>query len=393
MLKIVHPNKKRVKCLRQIIVYKLHIFIFPLQTEKMLFKINKLLNQNLIKSLYGGLAVRYSSIQQHHEKIENMVGKNLLTLKEFETHDIENLLWCALDMKKTIKESNKHNMNHVLEGKSVTAIFQKKSTRTRISFEAGSHHLGAHLIFCNKEDIHLGESESVRDTATVMSHLCNAITARVYEHSLLEELANFSKVPIINALSDMHHPMQALADLMVIYEHYGHLKDLKIAWVGDGNNVLHSLMIAACKMKMNIAAAYPKGYEPNHEVLEYAKMLAKANNTLLVTTSNPEEAVRNADIIVTDTWVSMGQESEKKKRLASFKGYQVNMELLKHAKKNWTFLHCLPRKQEEVDDHVFYHKQSLVFQEAENRKWTTMSVLANLMAGYTPKLIKIKPKF
>jgi len=290
-----------------------------------------------------------SSTNANHEKINSMVGKNFLTLQEYDTNQIEDLLWSALDMKKVVTTNNtnlsskKYYLNHVLTGRSIAAIFQKKSTRTRISFEAGSHHLGAHLIFCGKDDIHLGESESVKDTALVMSRLCDAITARVYEHKLLDEMATYSKVPIINALSEMHHPLQALADLMVIYEHYGHLNGLKLAWIGDGNNVLHSLMIAACKMKMNVASACPVSYEPSPEVLKYVRQIAKFNNTEVFTTTKPEEAIANADVIVTDTWISMGQESEKEKKLRDFKGYQVNLNLLKLANKNWTFLHCLPR--------------------------------------------------
>lgn len=334
-----------------------------------------------------------------NQKVSSMIGKNFLTLQEYEPSQIEDLLWSALDMKKMVTTDNtnlsvkKHSLNHVLEGRSVTAIFQKKSTRTRIAFEAGSHHLGAHLIFCGKDDIHLGVSETVKDTSLVMSRLCDAITARVYSHGLLDEMAQYSRVPIINALSDTHHPLQALADLMVIYEHYGKLSGLKIAWVGDGNNILHSLMIAGSKMKMNISAACPINYEPNQEIVQYAKQIAQANKTEIFLTTKPEEAVRNADIIVTDTWISMGEEAQKEQKIKDFQGYQVNMDMMKLANKNWTFLHCLPRKKEEVNDEVFYHNQSLVFPEAENRKWTTMAVLSNLIVGYTPKLLKVKPKF
>jgi ornithine carbamoyltransferase len=332
-----------------------------------------------------------------HEKINDMVGKSLLSLKGYEPRQIEDLLWSALDMKKVVRNGNSaHKLTETLRGKSFAAIFQKKSTRTRLSFEAGAHQLGAHAVFCNKEDIHLGVNETVKDTGLVMSRLVNAIVARVYEHSLLEDLAKFSSqnnVPVINALSDTHHPMQALADLMTIYEHFGRLNGLKIAWVGDGNNVLHSILIAGVKMRMHVAAACPKGYEMNQDVLKYAQTVANENKTQVITTEKPEEAVKNADIIVTDTWISMGQEAEKKERLRAFAGYQVSMKMLENANKNWVFLHCLPRKMEEVDDEVFYDKRSLVFDEAENRKWTTMAVLANLLRGYTPSLIKQKPKF
>ena len=346
-------------------------------------------------------AVRCFSIHSNTQassanRITDMIGKNLLTLQSFTPVQIENLLWSARDMKLAAQADQTGKMSKLLRGKSFAAIFQKKSTRTRLSFEAGAHQLGAHAIFCNKDDIHLGVNENVKDTSLVISRLVNAIVARVYEHKLLEELASFASVngvPVINALSDKHHPLQALADLMTIYEKFGRLSGLKIAWVGDGNNVLHSLLIASVKMKMHVSAACPNRYEMNGEILEYARKIASSNNTQVVTTQRPEEAVSDADVIVTDTWISMGQESEKQERLKAFEGYQVNLRMLMNAKPDWMFLHCLPRKTEEVNDEVFYHKQSYVFEEAENRKWTTMAVLANLLQGYATVMIRQKPKF
>lgn len=330
------------------------------------------------------------------EKIKSMIGRNLLSLRGYTPDQIKDLLWSALDMKKVIKSGGKHSesLGKQLRGRSFAGIFQKKSTRTRFSFEAGAHHLGSHLIFCNKEDIHLGVNETVKDTALVMSRLCDGITARVYEHSLLEDMAKYSSVPIINALSDTHHPMQALADLMVIYEHFGRLQGLNMAWVGDGNNVLHSLMIVAAKLKMNLSIATPKGYEPSEEIVTLTRELSNQGCSHIFLTNSPKDAVKNAHIVVTDTWISMGQEGEKEKKLKEFEGYQVTKELMKEADPEWVFLHCLPRKQEEVDDEVFYDSErSLVFDEAENRKWTTMAVLANLTTGYTPRLIKKRPNF
>lgn len=321
-----------------------------------------------------------------------MKGKHLLTLKEFDRPQIEKLLWSAIDMKKIVKSNRSSisfQLQNVLSGRSLAAIFQKRSTRTRMSFEAGAHHLGAHTVFCNQNDIHLGVSESIRDSSLVLSRLVDAVTARVYEHSLLDELSHYSKIPIINALSDLHHPMQALADLMTIYEHFGSLKGIKIAWIGDGNNVLSSLLIAAAKMDMEIAASIPNGYIDCQESINYAKQYTK-----VLITQKPEEAVKNASVIVTDTWISMGQEKEKLKRLQDFKGYQITLKMLEKSPKNdWIFLHCLPRKLEEVDDEVFYHDKSLVINEAENRKWTTMAVLANLISGYRPRLVKKSPTF
>lgn len=326
--------------------------------------------------------------------IHTMQGMNMLTLKEFNEQQIEELIWTALDLKAIIKKEKSIEVCDLLQGESLAAIFQKRSTRTRFAFESGAHSLGAHAIFCNKDDIHLGVSESVKDTTLVLSRLSNLIAARVYEHSLLEEMCKYSTVPIVNALSDEHHPTQALADLMTIYEHFGHLKGLRVAWVGDGNNILSSLLIACTKMKMHFSSSTPIGYAPCVETLSYAEKMADINGTKISISTSPEKAVKDADIIITDTWISMGQEDEKVKRLKAFDGYQITLDMLNtHAKKNWIFLHCLPRKKEEVCDNVFYHKRSLVFDEAENRKWTTMSVLANLMKGYTPRIITEQPIF
>lgn len=324
--------------------------------------------------------------------IHTMQGMSLLTLKEFNEQQVEELIWTALDMKLSVKKFG-IDLTDQLRGQSLAALFQKRSTRTRFAFEAGAHSLGGHAIFCNKEDIHLGVGESVRDTALVLSRLADAVAARVYEHALLVEMEKWAKVPVINALSDEHHPTQALADLMTVYEHFGFLKGLRVAWVGDGNNIINSLLIACSKLKMHISTSTPPGYAPCAETLSYAEKMADINGTHIKVTSSPADAVKDADVIITDTWISMGQEEERAKRLIAFEGFQVTLDLLKNAKKDWIFLHCLPRKKEEVCDHVFYHKQSLVFQEAENRKWTTMAVMANLMKGYSPKVITEQPQF
>lgn len=330
---------------------------------------------------------------KHRHQIHSMQGMSLLTLKEFNEQQIEELLWTAIDMKSLVKDKKSTELSDHLRGQSFAAIFEKRSTRTRFAFEAGAHSLGAHAIFCNKDDIHLGTSETVKDTSLVLSRLSDLIAARVYEHTLLEEMTKYSTVPIVNALSDRHHPTQALADLMTIFEHFGHLKGLRVAWVGDGNNILNSLLIACTKMKMHFASSTPIGYAPCVETLSYAEKMADINGTQILVTTDPLVAVRDADVVITDTWISMGQEEEKVKRIKAFEGYQVTLEMLKQAKKDWIFLHCLPRKKDEVCDNVFYNKQSLVFQEAENRKWTTMSVLANLLKGYTPRIITEQPNF
>ena len=327
-------------------------------------------------------------------EFKTMVGLNMLTLREFSEKQIEELLWTAMDMKAMAAKSRSDELTGLLSGLSLAAIFQKRSTRTRFAIEAGAHSLGAHAVYCNQDDIHLGEAESVRDTSLVLSRLTNLIAARVHEHGMLDEIAKYAKVPVVNALSDLHHPTQALADLMTIYEHFGHLKGLRVAWVGDGSNVLNSLLIACTKMKMNISFSTPIGYEPCKESLDFAESLATINETEVVAADCPDKAIANADVVITDTWVSMGQEETKSERLKAFQGYQITLDMiLKNAQKNWIFMHCLPRKKDEVEDLVFYHKQSLVFQEAENRKWTTMAVLANLLNGYSPTMIKTRHDF
>ena len=266
-----------------------------------------------------------------------------------------------------------------LTGQSMSMIFQKRSTRTRVSTETGMFLLGGHALFLGPSDIQLGVNESMKDTALVLSRFNSLILARVYSHDDILELAQHAKVPVINALSDLHHPLQTLADLMALQDHFGadHMAGKTLAWVGDGNNVLHDLMLGAAKMKMNVRIATPTGYEPNETILAKTQQLATDNDTLPVfNTTDASLAVQGADVIVTDTWVSMGQEEEYAKRVKEFEGYQVNNDLLQKANDGAVFLHCLPRHPEEVSDEVFYSDQSLVFPEAENRMWTVMAVMA-----------------
>jgi ornithine carbamoyltransferase len=264
-----------------------------------------------------------------------------------------------------------------LTGISMSMIFQKRSTRTRVSTETGMTLLGGHALFLGPSDIQLGVNESMRDTASVLARFNDIILARVFGHSDVLELAKYSTKPIINALSDMHHPLQTLADLMTLQEHFG--KDLKgktVAWVGDGNNVLHDLMLGSVILGMNVNIATPTGYEPDAGILAKTKTLAAASGAKVFSTTVAAEAVKGSNVVVTDTWVSMGQEDEYAKRVKEFDGYQVNKKLMSHADPDAVFLHCLPRHPEEVADEVFYSKQSLVFPEAENRMWTVMAVMA-----------------
>ena len=235
-------------------------------------------------------------------------------------------------------------------------IFQKLSTRTRVSSETGMSKLGGHALFLGANDIQLGTNESMRDTAEVLSRFNSIILARVFGHSDIEELAKWSSVPVINALSDKYHPLQILADYQTLQEHFGtkSLDGINIAWVGDGNNIVHSFMASCPQLGINLRVATPKGYECDEDVVQMAKVNSEANSTEMLFTTDPAEAVHGADVIVTDTWVSMGQEDEKATRIKEFEGYQVTMDMANSggANPDWVFLHCLPRKPEEVDDEV-----------------------------------------
>ncbi|KAM7339370.1 hypothetical protein ACRRTK_002854 [Alexandromys fortis] len=225
----------------------------------------------------------------------------------------------------------------------------------------------------------------------VLSGMTDAVLARVYKQSDLDVLAEAASVPVVNGLSDLYHPVQILADFLTLQEHYGSLRGLTLSWIGDGNNILHSIMMSAAKFGMHLQAATPKGYEPDSNIVKQAEQFAKENGTRLSLTHDPREAASGGNVIITDTWISMGQEEEKQRRLQAFRGFQVTMEMAKAAAPDWTFLHCLPRKPEEVDDAVFYSPRSLVFPEAENRKWTIMAVMVSLLTDYTPVLEK--PRF
>jgi ornithine carbamoyltransferase len=282
-------------------------------------------------------------------------------------------------------------------------MFSKRSTRTRVATETAINYLGGQPMFLGSQDIQLGVNESLMDTTKVVSSMVDGIMARVGSHSEIEALAKYSTVPIINALSDKYHPTQILADLMTIHEvlgpqptslspyvaHATHpsktLPGLKVAWVGDGNNILHSMLVTFPKLGIHLSIATPDNHKPDEQVVEIAKKEAEATKSELIFTNDPKIAIKDADVIATDTWISMGQETEKAQRIKDFAGYQVTSQLAKEggAKSNWKFLHCLPRKQEEVTDEVFYSSNSVVFQEAENRKWTILAVIDALLVKKT----------
>ncbi len=304
-----------------------------------------------------------------------MKGRSLLTLKDLSTDEIRFLLDEALEFKK-----NRSNFiqNQPLRGKTLGMIFQKRSTRTRVSTETAMVELGGHALFLGKDDIQLGENESLYDTSKVLGRMVSGILARVFDHTDVEILAEHSGVPVINALSDLFHPLQGLADIMTIEEHLGRLEGVNIAWIGDGNNVCHSLMISSVKMGINIYIATPEEYEPDPKVVEYCKKKASSPEQIKLT-HDPIMAATGANVVVTDTFVSMGQESEKQEKFKKFEGFQVNTQLVQHSDKNFIFLHCLPRHKEEVTDEVIYGEHSVVFDEAENRLHTVAAVLKNVL--------------
>lgn len=313
--------------------------------------------------------------------LSGLEGKHFISIDQLTPNELKGLLDLSHDLKKTYK-NNKGDLARPLVGDSISMIFQKRSTRTRVSTETGMAMLGGHSLFLGPSDIQLGVNESMRDTAEVLSRFNSLILARVFGHNDIVALAKHAKVPIINALSDLHHPLQTLADLMTLQEHFGKssdaLKTKSLSWVGDGNNVLHDLMLGSALLGMNVNISTPKGYEPNAEILEKTKALSEKYDTgcWVQTTDKPSEIVHEGtDVIVTDTWVSMGQEDEYQKRVEEFDGYQVNQEMMDRTSNKAVFLHCLPRHPEEVSDDVFYSKNSLVFDEAENRMWTVMAVM------------------
>jgi ornithine carbamoyltransferase len=312
-----------------------------------------------------------------HQLDINLKGKNLLTLADLEPQEITTILEKSIVLKE--KTLNKQ-FDHPLKGKILGMIFDKSSTRTRVSFEVGMIQLGGSALYLNGNDLQLGRGETVADTAQVLSQYVDAIMIRTFSHKSVEELADHATVPVINGLTDMYHPCQALADLLTIHEKKGKLEGLKLAYIGDGNNVAHSLMIACTKVGMDVSIAAPKGYFPDETITARCEGFAAQSGAKLVINESPLEAVKDADIIYSDVWTSMGQESENEQRLKDFDGYQVNAELLKHAKKDHIFMHCLPaHRGEEVTAEVIDGKHSVVFEQAGNRLHAQKALLVEIL--------------
>jgi len=304
-------------------------------------------------------------------------GRDLLSLLDYTSEEITYLLNKADAMKKDMK---KGIMPQVLAGKTLGMIFEKHSTRTRISFEVGMIQLGGHAMFMNARDMQIGRGESVSDTGKVLSEYLDGVMIRANSHEMVKELAEHTSVPVINGLTDIFHPCQALADLLTVMEVKGSMKGLKLAYIGDGNNVAHSLVIAAAHMGMHVVVGTPAGFEYNPNLLLKAKIIATANGGSVIETTNPIEAVTGADVVYTDVWTSMGQEEESAARLIAFKDFQINDQLIVNAKKDYMFLHCLPaHREEEVTTSVIDGPNSYVFQQAGNRLHAQKAVLAALL--------------
>lgn len=307
----------------------------------------------------------------------DLKGKDLLTLADYSKETILELL----DKAKAIKESHlKGEIIAPLKGKTLGMIFEKSSTRTRVSFEAGMLQLGGHALYLNSRDLQIGRGETISDTAKVLSQYVDAIMIRTFSHDIVEELAEHATIPIINGLTDLYHPCQALADLLTLLEVKGSLEGLKLAYIGDGNNVAHSLLIACSKVGADIFIATPPNYEVDKKVAELAYSFAKISGSKIVLTHNPIEAVREADAIYSDVWTSMGQEAENEQRLKDFQGFQINAELVNHAKSDYIFLHCLPaHREEEVTSEIIDGSHSYVFQQAGNRLHAQKALLVEIL--------------
>ncbi|MFC4320673.1 ornithine carbamoyltransferase [Litchfieldia salsa] len=308
----------------------------------------------------------------------NIKGKDMLTLADYTQEEILSIIDLAVELKKKHKNGEETSD---LKGKTLAMIFEKPSTRTRVSFEAGMMQLGGNAIYLNSNDLQIGRGETIADTAQVLSEYVDAIMIRTFEHEKIEELAKFASIPVINGLTEDFHPCQALADLLTIYETKKKLKGLKLVYVGDGNNVAHSLMIGAAKVGMDCTIACPKNYEPKEYIVKLAEKFAKETNATITICHNPVEAVKDADVIYTDVWASMGQEEEQQERIQAFVGFQVNEELVSGAKKDYNFLHCLPaHRGEEVSSEVIDGPNSYIFQQAGNRMHVQKALLQAILA-------------
>ncbi|PLT30430.1 ornithine carbamoyltransferase [Peribacillus deserti] len=309
---------------------------------------------------------------------KNILGqKDFLAISDFSSDQIIDLLELA---KKIKAQKNLGEQYLPLKGKTLGMIFEKSSTRTRVSFEVGMLQLGGNALFLSSNDLQIGRGETIADTARVLSEYLDGIMIRTFSHDRVEELSKYATIPVINGLTDLAHPCQALADLMTISELKGTLKGLKMAYIGDGNNMAHSLMSASAKVGMHFSIACPKEYKPNQACITSARLEAENNGAEILVTEDAVEAVKNADIVYSDVWTSMGQEKENEVRLEKFKDFQINEALIQHAKEDFLFMHCLPaHRGEEVTAEVIDGPNSVIFHQAGNRLHAQKAILVDLL--------------
>jgi len=301
--------------------------------------------------------------------------RDFISVNDITKNEFEEILSFAEDIK-----NNPEKYKNKLKDKILAMIFEKPSLRTRVTFEVGMIQLGGEAIYLSPNDIQMGKREAVKDIARNLERWVDGIMIRTFAHEIVLELAEYANIPVINGLSDLLHPCQAMADFLTLKEKKGKLKGLKLAYLGDGNNVAHSLIYAASKCGVNISLATPPGYEPKKEIVEQALENAKDFGSIIEITNDPEEAVKEADAVYTDVWASMGQEKEREKRLKIFPPYQVNKRIMSLAKEDAIFMHCLPaHRGEEVTDEVIDSSQSVVFDQAENRLHVQKAIMILLM--------------
>lgn len=303
--------------------------------------------------------------------------KHLLSIHDLTTAKVTDLVTLARDLK-----AHPESYRQTIPGKTLGMIFEKSSTRTRVSFEVGTYQLGGSALFLSARDIQIGRGEPISDTAQVLSRYVDGIMARTFSHQVVRDLATHGSVPVINGLTDLLHPCQALSDLLTIHERFGELAGLKLAYVGDGNNMAHSLMFAASKAGLDFAIAAPEGYWMDTEVAAQGTADAEAAGTRLLQTTEPREAVADAHVVYTDVWASMGQEDEQARRVRDFRGFQVNASLMASAHSEGIFMHCLPaHRGEEVSSEVCDGPRSVIFDQAENRLHMQKAIMVRLMGG------------
>lgn len=307
----------------------------------------------------------------------DLKGRDFLALADYTPDEIRYLIDLAIDLKKKQKAGETY---HPLKGKTLGMIFEKSSTRTRVSFEVGMYQLGGQALFLSRNDLQLGRGETVWDTGQTMSRYLDGIMIRTYAHRNVVELARGATIPVINGLTDLSHPCQALCDYQTVLEKKGTFEGLKVAFIGDGNNMAHSLIMGASKLGLKFSIACPEGYDPSKEILQVSKEISEQTGAVIQVVRDPREAVADADIVYTDVWASMGQEEEQLQREQAFKNYQVNEELVKLAKPDYLFMHCLPaHRGEEVSESVIDGEHSIIFDQAENRLHAQKAIMAAIM--------------